>query len=192
MLCRLIAITSSWRALSIFPKTEAETERFKKLNIQAPLPKAHFDFDEGENELALGQSLVIEPKAVLQDWLSGISLTTDEPADDGLKILAAGFGLKALLKDKDIPLRFSRGQLTWAEAKVSMPTTYGGYAIPLDEGVLLGATHQRLGDEDPFALKERTMRKTSQALKNLRVSRLLNPQNLPVPPCESPQPTRCP
>ena len=135
------------------PKTEVETERFKKLNIQAPLPKAHFDFDEGKNELALGQSLVIEPKAVLKDWLSGLSLTTDKPADDGLKILAAGFGLKALLKDQNIPLRFSRGQLTWAEAKISMPMTYGGYAIPLDEGVLLGATHQRLGDEDPFKLR---------------------------------------
>ncbi|MDB2439800.1 tRNA (5-methylaminomethyl-2-thiouridine)(34)-methyltransferase MnmD [Hellea sp.] len=135
------------------PKTEAETERFKKLNSQAPLPKAHFYFDEAENRLALEQSLVIEPKAGLNDWLSGLRLRTDEPADDGLKILAAGFGLKALLKDKDIPLRFSRGQLTWAEAEVSMPITYGGYAIPLNEGVFLGATHQRLRDEDPFALK---------------------------------------
>ena len=134
------------------PKTEAETERFKKLNIQAPLPIAHFDFDERENRLALGKSLVIEPKTILNDWLSDISLTTDKPADS-LIILAAGFGLKALLKDRDIPLRFSRGQLTWAEAKISIPTTYGGYAIPLEEGVLLGATHQRLGDEDPFALK---------------------------------------
>jgi len=135
------------------PKSEAEAERFKKLNRQAPLPLEHFHFDEDKNILALDQSLVITPKAILEDWLSGITLGDKAPKEKGLIILAAGYGLKTLLKDRDIPLRFSRGQLTWANAKLETPLTYGGYALPLKEGLLLGATHQRLSKEDPFVLK---------------------------------------
>lgn len=135
------------------PKSEAETERFRKLNSQAPLPPEHFNFDEGKNTLALDRSLVIQPKAVLEDWLAGIILSEHIKTENGLTILAAGYGLKALLKDRDIPLRFSRGQLTWATAKLDSPITYGGYALPLKEGLLLGATHQRLDDCDPFAIK---------------------------------------
>ena len=71
-----------------------------------------------------------------------------------MTILAAGFGLKALLKDRDINIRFSRGQLTWAEAALDKAVTYGGYGLPLKQGVLLGATHQRLEGSDPFAIKD--------------------------------------
>lgn len=136
------------------PKSEAETERFKKLNLQAPLPPEHFNFDEDTQTLALDSALVIEPKSILGDWLSDISLSSEAAENKGLRLIAAGYGVKALLKDHDIPLRFSRGQLSWAEGHVKMPLTYGGYALPLKDGLLLGATHQRLDDTDPFRLKE--------------------------------------
>lgn len=135
------------------PKSEVETNRFEKFNVQAPLPPEHFKFDLEKNELALGQSLVITPKAVLTDWLSNVSLSETMLETNGLTILAAGFGIKTLLKGNVIPLRFSRGQLTWAEADLDSAITYGGYALPLQDSVLLGATHQRLDGSDPFVLK---------------------------------------
>ena len=139
--------------VSHISKSEAETVRFIKLNTQASLPQTHFKFDERDNVLALNASLVIEPKSVLNDWLSGVTLSKDASDTDGVTLLAAGYGLKDLLKDRDIPLRFSRGQLTWAEADIDTPVTYGGYALPLTDGLLLGATHQRLDGSDPFALR---------------------------------------
>ena len=135
------------------PKSEAETERYIKLNNQAPLSREHFSFDDAQNKLALNKSLLIEPKSVLGDWLSDISLSETAMTSAELTILAAGFGIRDMLKDDDIPLRFSRGQLTWAEAEIETPTTYGGYALPLKEGLLLGATHQRLDGVNPFDLK---------------------------------------
>lgn len=136
------------------PKSEDETKRFEKLKAQAPLPSNHFDFDTDKNALVLNRALVISPKDILDDWLKDISLSNDILGDPPLKILAAGYGLKSLLKGRDINLRFSRGQLTWAKAQLDKPLTYGGYALPLGDGLLLGATHQRLDASDPFALKD--------------------------------------
>ncbi|WP_026942800.1 tRNA (5-methylaminomethyl-2-thiouridine)(34)-methyltransferase MnmD [Hellea balneolensis] len=139
--------------VSHIPKTEAESKRFEKLAGQAPLPPEHFSFDVANNILALSRSLIIEPKQILKDWLSLGALSTDKPIKEGLMLLAAGYGLKELLKGCDIKLRFSRGQLTWANGDIDAPVTYGGYALPLNNRLLLGATHQRLDGEDPFALK---------------------------------------
>ena len=136
------------------PKSEDETKRFKKLKAQAPLPFEHFDFDTDKNILALKRSLVISPKDILDDWLTHAPLSDDKSTPQGLIIMAAGYGLKTLLKDHDINLRFSRGQLTWAKADLNKPITYGGYAVPLNDDILLGATHQRLDGSDPFALRK--------------------------------------
>ena len=135
------------------PKSDAETSRFQKLSLQAPLPLEHFKFDESKNQLALDRALVIEPKAILADWLSAVSLSAIAPTPDGLTLVAAGYGVKELLQSRDIALRYSRGQLTWAEGEVEMPLIYGGYALPLKDGLLLGATHQALDGSDPFELK---------------------------------------
>ena len=148
------------------PKNDSETARFKKLNHQAPLPSEHFNFVEGENRLLLPSALVIKPKVIVEDWLSDISLSKEPQSKTNITILAAGYGLKKLLKDKDIPLRFSRGQLTWAKAEIDKPVTYGGYALPLKEGLLLGATHQRLDEADPFALKESDDHKNLESFEN--------------------------
>jgi tRNA 5-methylaminomethyl-2-thiouridine biosynthesis bifunctional protein len=67
--------------------------------------------------------------------------------------LAAGYGVKDMMTDTHIQLRFSRGQLTWAEGDIETATTYGGYALPLKDGLLLGATHQRLDGGNPFSNK---------------------------------------
>ena len=134
------------------PKSDAEALRFKKLNVQAPLPPEHFRYDQDTDQLALGRALVIEPKSVLSDWLSGKLLSSGAATADGLTLWAAGYGIKSLLKTLDVPLRFSRGQLTWAEGRLEKPLTYGGYALPLKDGLLLGATHQRIEGSDPFDL----------------------------------------
>ena len=148
------------------PKNEAEAARFQKLNHQAPLPSEHFNFAEEENKLSLPSALVIKPKTVLDDWLCDISLSTEVQNKTDLTILAAGYGLKKRLQNKDIPLRFSRGQLTWAEAEIDGPVTYGGYALPLQQGLLLGATHQRLDETDPFAFKESDDHKNLENFEN--------------------------
>ena len=135
-------------------KSEDETKRFKKLKTQAPLPPDHLEFDADKNALDLNRALVISPKEILDDWLTDVTLSEGTPTNQTLTIMAAGYGLKTLLKDHDISLRFSRGQLTWTKAELDKPLTYGGYALPLKDGVLLGATHQRLDDSDPFALKD--------------------------------------
>jgi len=135
------------------PKTEAETARLTKLTSQAPLPSVHFEFDEENNELKLNRSLVINPKAVLDNWLKDTPLSTSQKIDNGLTLFAAGYGVKALLTRYNLPLRYSRGQLTWAEAKLDRPLTYGGYALPLKKGVLLGATHQHWETGNPFTVK---------------------------------------
>jgi len=136
------------------PKSDAEAERFEKLNNQAPLPPSHFDYDADGKRLSLKHALVIPPKTILDNWLKDVKLSEEVSNDSPLTLLAAGYGLKELLKTRDINLRFSRGQLTWAEAALNKAVTYGGYGLPLKEGVLLGATHQRLEGSEPFSLKD--------------------------------------
>ena len=51
-------------------------------------------------------------------------------------------------------MRFSRGQLSWAKPIWDHPTAYGGYAVNIDSAALIGATHDRLGTDDPFELRD--------------------------------------
>ena len=136
------------------PKTEQELTRFNKLSHNAPLPISHLKMQD--NVMLLNKSLVIKPKAILQDWLNCPLRENGQIDSQGLTILAAGFGLKQILKDDDIALRYSRGQLTWAEphADIKTPVTYGGYAIPLPAGTLLGATHDRVTSDTPFEAQD--------------------------------------
>jgi len=141
--------------VSHIPKSADEAERFSKLIHHAALPNEHMTA-EGDS-LLFGQALIIRPQDVLDDWISGANVKTGRYGKAaGLTLLAAGYGLKEILRDRDISLRYSRGQLTWAEphSDISQPLTYGGYALPLEEGLLLGATHQRLNETNPFAATE--------------------------------------
>lgn len=72
-------------------------------------------------------------------WLEG-----EGPFD--VVVLAAGIQTAALA---DLPLRPIRGQVTTAALPPGCPpTSWGGYLIPTDDGLLFGATHDR-DDPDP-------------------------------------------
>ncbi len=135
------------------PKNDQDLTRFDKLSRNAPLPASHLTMQD--KVMILNKSLVIKPESVLQDWLSN-ALLEGQPHSEGLTILAAGFGLKKILKNTDIALRYSRGQLTWAKPndEIKKPITYGGYAIPLMGGTLLGATHDRVTSDTPFEARD--------------------------------------
>jgi len=141
------------KGIKHIPKTNEEYERFEKLVAQAPLPKNHLSIRN--KTLFLLNSLVINPKAVLKNWLNDELKEGQGWTHNNQVILAAGFGIKNILKDYDSPLRFSRGQLSWAKADthIDIPITYGGYVIPTGDGILVGATHDRLTDRDPFELR---------------------------------------
>ena len=145
------------------PKNDKEAERNRKLMLQTPLPSSHLDIDQNQS-LQLAQSLVIDPIALKQSVLSQVNYETKRierlPNTDTPLFLAAGFGIRALLPDW--PLRFSRGQLSWAEQEKAFDHTvsYGGYALPIRDKILIGATHDRLvAGEDPFCLKSEDDRK---------------------------------
>lgn len=168
------------RGIMQIAKTPSEMARFKKITAQAPLPPAHLQpHDKGLN---FPNALSINPKAVTAQWTQGtnpniaaikkISQSKGQwqahdhqghiIAASEIMIIASGVGVRDIyLPSGDtiaahLSLRFSRGQLTWAEDKsgdVIMPTAYGGYALPLRGDVLLGATHDRLDERDDYALR---------------------------------------
>jgi len=148
-------------------KTDAEQVRFLKLIKQAPLPDTHLTMTD--NTLFFRRSLTINPKIVLADWLNIELLEGNEWHDHSLAILAAGYGIKELLKAQSTALRYSRGQLTWAKPHdgLKFPMTYGGYALPLEEGILLGVTHDRVGSFDPFtSIKEHDFKNIEKCESN--------------------------
>ena len=153
------------KGISHVPKTDIETTRFHKLSQQAPLPSSHLTMDG--NVMLLQKSLVIKPKTVLIDWLKDDLFTGDDWTNGPLTILAAGYGLKSLLKSNNLGLRYSRGQLTWAEVNtdIKSPITYGGYALPLKDGTLLGATHDRVTMSAPFEPRDEDDLKNIEAAK---------------------------
>ena len=79
--------------------------------------------------------------------------------------LAAGFGIQTLAPA--LAMRFSRGQLSWTKPVWKTPTAYGGYAINLGEDALIGATHDRLNDANPFALRPEDDVKNLDALASI-------------------------
>ena len=108
--------------------------------------------------LHLRDALVVSPQRLLGAWLGAVRpLAVNEIArmDGGwlvqgegpfdAVVVAAGFGSAML---GDLPLRPIRGQVTTANVPLAdMPTSWGGYLIPTEDGLLFGATHGR-GDAD--------------------------------------------
>jgi len=154
-------------------KDEKETRRFEKLITQAPLGEGHLEMSE--TGFSMPSSLVIAPKPILENWTHGanqiiakvsrIEKSVSETGNtytlydtDNCKIasgdaliMCAGADIPAFKIDGLENLRFSRGQLSWAETmpSVQTPVTYGSYAIPLKNATLIGATHARLTSRDP-------------------------------------------
>ncbi|RAK57003.1 FAD-dependent 5-carboxymethylaminomethyl-2-thiouridine(34) oxidoreductase MnmC [Phenylobacterium deserti] len=82
-------------------------------------------------------------------------------------ILAAGLGAAALA---DAPLQPVRGQASWVEgASIPEAVAWGGYAAPIDGGVLFGATHDRddAGDDLRDDDHRRNLATLATALPNL-------------------------
>ncbi len=153
------------RGVRQIPKTQKETERFKKLIEQVSLGEGHLAWRD--EALWIDSALVIDPTKIFDNFevkRGSFSAATNTDAYSHI-FLAAGYGIRQL--NQDIPLRFSRGQLSWAEPIWSMPTAYGGYAINLGRAALIGATHDRLGAGDPFDLRAEDDFKNYQALQEI-------------------------
>lgn len=109
--------------------------------------------------LHMADALVVSPQRLRARWLGDVStleagpprktpdgwwLGTEGPFD--AVILAAGHASATL---GSLKLRPVRGQVSTAEIPPDgPPTSWGGYLIPTDSGLLFGATHDR-GDADP-------------------------------------------
>jgi tRNA 5-methylaminomethyl-2-thiouridine biosynthesis bifunctional protein len=96
---------------------------------------------------------------------TGVILDTGEVLKGAPILFAIGAGTRALEIFSGLDLRYSRGQISWAknDQDARRALTYGGYAVPMQappEGaacaenlMLLGATHARLGTQDPYAAR---------------------------------------
>ena len=148
------------RGIKQIPKTEKEAERFQKLVAQAPLGGAHLNWKD--DALWIESALIIDPEKALADF--DIRRETYEPAQgkSGYShiFLAAGYGIRKISPDLDI--RLSRGQLSWANPIKDAPIAYGGYALNLNGGALVGATHDRLDSRDHLNLEQKMMIKISR------------------------------
>lgn len=139
------------------PKSDAEHKRHQKLVQHNALGNHHLKLGpDGVILFPLAQ--VIAPLAYKSQFMGDVDTTIQVlkqlPPPHTTAFIALGYGIKNLIPDW--PMRFSRGQLTWAENLETLPgaITYGGYAIRLDGKTLVGATHDRLcAGENSFELR---------------------------------------
>jgi tRNA 5-methylaminomethyl-2-thiouridine biosynthesis bifunctional protein len=142
----------------------AASDLFAEGAVQ-PLSRAEMATRLGEQAptagLALTEAVVVEPAAVLSDWLAdtvqtavvtqivpvdgGWSLRDDEGGEIAradLVCLAAGLASRDLALDA--PLSPVRGQVAHiADMEPPSAAIGGGYLIPTRDGLLFGATHDR-------------------------------------------------
>ncbi len=153
------------RGVRQIPKTEKDAERFKKLATQAPLGVGHLDW--WEDHLWIENALIIDPSKIFNEI--DVRNETYDTAQDRSRyshiFLAAGYGIKDLAPA--LTMRFSRGQLSWAEPVWDWPAAYGGYAVNLDGGALVGATHDRLDARNPFGIRAEDDVKNLSALAEI-------------------------
>ncbi len=155
------------------PQGLNETKRYQKLLNNPPLPERMFCADSKFHNISFPTSLTINPNSIKSKLLPLTKMVTGEAAsslsiDDGLAILdkkgntlasgnaviwTCGFGVRSLELFENQNLRYSRGQISMISQKVSSPLTYGGYAVPVDETTLIGATHKRLDSLPPHGAR---------------------------------------
>ena len=137
-----------YEGLAHRPRTDAEANRLARIAAQMPLGPGHLRWTN--DQLQMESSLVIDTEAARTSLLEGADIRARRIDDldslTGPIIMAGGYGIRTLLPDA--AFRFSRGQLSWGTGPVERPVTYGGYAIPIREQILLGATHDRIEDHD--------------------------------------------
>jgi tRNA 5-methylaminomethyl-2-thiouridine biosynthesis bifunctional protein len=111
--------------------------------------------------LFMRDALALDPRPVLEAWLSGAARMTAsvariEPAPAGWRlidpvgetileaaivVIAAGWAAAALAPET--PLSPVRGQADWVDGVTTAPAAWGGYTTPTRTGLLFGATHDR-------------------------------------------------
>lgn len=130
------------------PKTDAEAKRFAKLAAQQPLGPGHLIWED--EALHMPSALTINTQAARAQLLGDVEPSPRAISSledlNGPLILATGYGIRSLLPDTTF--RYSRGQLSWVEGDLDAPLTYGGYAVPVEDRILLGATHDRVTDHE--------------------------------------------
>lgn len=137
--------------------------------------------------LTMETALTIAPREVLEAWCGAVRQVEIARLDHGVEgwtlydslgavivtvdavILAGGQGVGALWPEP--ALRPVRGQASWAIGVSPSPAVaWGGYAIPLPDGVLFGATHDR--DETGMEVRTedhvRNLATLGEALPQLR------------------------
>ncbi|WP_339933437.1 tRNA (5-methylaminomethyl-2-thiouridine)(34)-methyltransferase MnmD [uncultured Brevundimonas sp.] len=113
--------------------------------------------------LDMRTAMAVAPARVLNAWLAdtvqtGTAVDHIEPVAGGWRlmaadgrpimtvdtvIIAAGWGSAALLGPNHPVLAPVRGQANWTDGPTTPAVAWGGYAIPTNDGVLYGATHDR-------------------------------------------------
>ncbi|MDC7675648.1 tRNA (5-methylaminomethyl-2-thiouridine)(34)-methyltransferase MnmD [Asticcacaulis machinosus] len=132
-------------------QTERDRARFEKVATQPCFASdALHPHDDG---LFMAEALAVEPLAVLNALTAGRTIHAVPPrdmADYDHVFWAAGAGVWDQAFASHLDLRPVRGQVEVAATPADippqaqfLPQAWGGYAIPLPEGVLFGATHDR-------------------------------------------------
>ncbi|MFY7851326.1 MAG: FAD-dependent oxidoreductase, partial [Brevundimonas sp.] len=113
-----------------------------------------------DGSLTMAGALTVQPGVILKAWLGEVELrtvavtgltpngpgwtiqaATGETLDVDSVVVAAGWGVSALLQDLSItPVR---GQADWISGHSAPAEAWGGYIAPTPEGFLFGATHDR-------------------------------------------------
>jgi tRNA 5-methylaminomethyl-2-thiouridine biosynthesis bifunctional protein len=139
------------------PVTDRDSQRFATVAAQDLFdPERLVVTDEG---LRFEDGLVVRPAEIIAEWAGRMAETSVERLDqegerwrislaDGDEavfdtvIVAAGWGSARLAPH--LALQPVRGQANWAHGPtLKIATAFSAYALPMEDGVLFGATHDR-------------------------------------------------
>ena len=158
---------SGKRFAKLIAQTVLPSAQISDLDIEART--GHKELSAPHGGLWFGRALTIDPPAMRADWMAGAQSVTGiaakiERADNDMHVkneagqtlasgshiyICAGANIETLLDGQDLELDkspgYQRGQVTLCTRPQSLPApvNYGGYAIPVEEDLLLGATHER-------------------------------------------------
>lgn len=146
-------------------QNEKEQARYAKLLAQSVLPDGHFQAAVLPHDYRFPEAIIINPQMARKAGLEGAEIIqgkahqfidgqllgdAGEVLATGSHIIwACGFGIRSLEQFSALNLRYSRGQLSWANTPNHFNYSFGGYAIAIDDETLLGATHKRLDEQSP-------------------------------------------
>jgi len=136
--------------------TSAAAASMLDANIQSDLAGLYFP-----------NALTINPKATISEWIQGATRLVadvselrksgsnwhvrdgndDVLAESDIVFVTMGADILQLDTTEKLAVRFTRGQLSWGpyDRRPAVPVNYGGYALKLNGGILLGATNEHVG-----------------------------------------------